>query len=275
MFVETVGVVGSGLTIYNNRSLLARLFKELRLLITMQKKMVVFGCGGTGKTTFEKYLLGGLNKVGEYQESFNLVQSKAKIDGEIPCSVFVPPGQERRRPQTWPALFKMISSGNVDIIINVCSYGYHSTGLDYARFLEKQGIVDGESVISKYSEKQRQEELSALLYLAPHLKVSKNPIHMLTLVTKQDLWWPVREDVMDFYKKKEYGLAISSIEAALGKNNFSHHFSSVSFVRQNLATQEDQRLIAPVSAGYDDQLQHANLAEFLRYLKETLNRSKS
>ena len=89
--------------------------------------------------------------------------------------------------------------------------------------------------------------------LAAYLEKTTTPLKMLTLVTKQDLWWNEREDVTRHYENTEYATQIARIRAAKGDQHFAHEFGYVSLCLSNLKS-GDGTLIAPTTAGYDDNL---------------------
>lgn len=89
---------------------------------------------------------------------------------------------------------------------------------------------------------------------------------MITLVTKQDLWWNDRLDAQRFYTEGEYDEYIRRIVHDRGAQNFSHEYLSASLVINNLVTAAGESL-SPTTGGYDQNIQYAHLQRLL----ETVN----
>src|SRR5206468_2544567 len=96
-------------------------------------------------------------------------------------------------------------------------------------------------------------ELDALRDLLPHLEAAKAKVWMITLVTKQDLWWTDRREVAGYYEHGDYGKTITDLSNTRGKNYFRHFYYSASLISQNL-TSGDGKAIAQTAGGYDHPL---------------------
>ena len=93
---------------------------------------------------------------------------------------------------------------------------------------------------------------------------------VLTLVTKQDLWWNQQAAVEHHYRSGEYGILMDGVLQDTGKNNLRHEFIFSSLVISNFTTGLGELLVNTTS-GYDQNLQ----ANSLRRLWETLDALKS
>jgi hypothetical protein len=271
MFTEILGVGSAAFSLFENRqSILQSVRRFRRRILRGTWRVPVFGDGGTGKTTLGKFLAGELDTdvaIAGYRETVG--QEELSLPGEFPCLLLVPPGQRRRRPETWPALYRLLSGGKAKGVINVVSWGYHSTDFEYDRHIAyKVGISDSE-YLDAYLASNRQGEITALNELAPHLEATEGKIWMITLVTKQDLWWNERHNVETHYKNGEYGACIQRIINVKGTENFVHNYYSVSLIPENLAT-KDGKILAHTAAGYDQPLRIANLTRFVQGLSELL-----
>ncbi len=118
MFKDTIEAVSTGLSIYEivnkSRPSLQRIIKRLR---GGEVKIVVFGAGGTGKTTLGRILSGESDPsiLADYQES--RVTEKFNFNREKSGIIIIPPGQGRRDDE-WLSAFRQISDGKFRIIIN-------------------------------------------------------------------------------------------------------------------------------------------------------------
>lgn len=86
---------------------------------------------------------------------------------------------------------------------------------------------------------------------------------MITLVTKQDLWWNERNKVKDHYMNGEYNSTIEKVMGRRGRNNFAHEYVSASLVLSNFSTSSGE-LLAPNTAGYDQNIQLENLLNLFK-----------
>ncbi len=230
MFVDLISVTSGAVTLFQSRDTIWTSLKRFRRRVFRGTwRVPIFGGGGTGKTTLGTFLAGQLDldiARGSYRET--LEQEKFNLPGEIPCHFLVPPGQERRR-HTWKDLYQVLSAGKAAGLINVVSWGHHATELEL-KDLEvwKPGITE-KTCAANYLAVNRKKEIKAMEQLVPHLKAAKGKLWMITLVTKQDLWWPKRKTVDKHYRNGEYEACIQDIIAEKGRENFSHNYFSLSF----------------------------------------------
>ncbi len=272
MFVEAVKGLTSALAIYEKRKTIAQIARRwTHLLIHGTARVGVFGAGGTGKTTLGSWLTGDLDTdraVGEYQETIAI--EHFKMPGEIPALLSVVPGQEARRPTTWAELYRELASGKSFRVINVVSWGHHASGIERARHRAYDASASDDAFRAAYFEDSRIEEIKALQTLVPHLSAVPGAFRMVTLVTKQDLWWPDRRNVEAFYMQSAYAEAIEQIRSARGAANFQHEFLSCALVEQNLRM-ADGFLLAETAAGYDDPLRVANLSKVASAIEQIIS----
>lgn len=93
---------------------------------------------------------------------------------------------------------------------------------------------------------------------------------MLTLVTKQDLWWGEQATVENHYRDGDYANVLGQIVADLGPRNFRYEFVLGSLVIANFTTNRGEPL-ATTTAGYEQESQ----VQSLRRLWETLGALKA
>lgn len=270
MFVETVNVLSTGIgAIEVSKKLFPTFERVFKRLKNGDLKVAIFGAGGTGKTTLGQMLAGSykLSGLPTYRESIRVEQYR--LDSNSVGSIVVAPGQERRE-DTWDDLLLSLASGKVKLIIHVVAWGHHSLG-EYGHRrhpLYKSGMSTDE-FMAVYTADRRQRELEILRKLEPHLAIAnQKKTVMITVVSKQDLWWNDRDRVKDYYVNGEYGHIIEGVRNKIGSSNFIHEYCSASFVMENLLSIENELLVATTS-GYDQWLKSSNLKGFLSTI-ETL-----
>jgi GTPase SAR1 family protein len=272
MFTDPIGTVSTGVSaIELSQKIFPSVKKIFQLLKDGELKIAIFGAGGTGKSTLGKVLSGefDLNSLLQpYQESISTEQYR--LDSNVVGSVIVAPGQIRRE-DTWDDLFRTMSGGKFKLIIHSVSYGYHSFGeLGYTQHrLYQSGMTSGQFV-NVYARECRNRELDVLRRIEPHLSISdQKKTVLITLVTKQDLWWNDRLQVQDHYKNGDYENLIQDIRNKKGSINFLHEYQSASLVMENLISGASE-LLVPTTGGYDQRLKLANFQKLIETI-ETLS----
>lgn len=266
--VEPTAVLKAGIAIYQNQAKLRTMAKKVMYLIRHgQLQVVVFGPGGVGKSTLGRLLSPehkGIVAPSDYTESIGA--EKHPLHGDFVGHLIVPPGQERRREDYWPELYRSLAQGRSGGIINIVSWGYHSfERLGYADTKYFQAGMSEEEFLVEYLKDRRAVELKGLRELIPRIQDAKKNVWMITLVTKQDLWWHERARVEDYYVNGEYGQLMQQVIQSRGERNFRHEFISASLVMSNFLSGQGE-MLAPTAEGYDQNIQLANL----RHLAETV-----
>jgi hypothetical protein len=247
--------------LWSNRDWILARLKELREWFRSGRGteaapgILILGPGGAGKTTLARLLSeedpGPLLQLpGEYEESIG-VESCALRDapgGEI----VVPPGQVQRREATWADLHADLASGKFRGVVMLAAYGHNSFMLSYRQHRLYDNNKD--KFLEDYCTEQRGEELAILRQLAPHLTASRGKLWMLTLVAKQDLWWPKHIDVEKHYLDGAYAGEVNNITDRRGKQTFRHEFAFASLVISNFVTGTGE-ILKPNAAGYDQRKQ--------------------
>jgi hypothetical protein len=257
-FVEPVtgAIVGK---IWEERKAIAGFTKDFYELITKGKlKIFVFGCAGTGKSTFGK-ILDGQEDLARISGTYSL-SSKTEYFGlrdKRFVQISVPPGQAIYHARNWAQLYNAFQQSERSIIINLVCWGFHSVERRDLQSISElsSGITDANKNL--FLSNNRALEVTTLDNIIQPLCNYQYPLHMITLVSKQDLWW----------KNPEYAKKIQAVYAAKGQANFTHHFCSVSFGQINFETADRHRLFE-TSAGYDNIALTANFMNFLDKLKQ-------
>jgi hypothetical protein len=200
---------------------------------------------------------------GEYDESIGI--EHYTLPDAPGVEVVVPPGQHQRREATGADLLAGIAAGKYRGIVLVVSYGHQSFSLpsykDHPLYANSK-----DEFLRQYLEDRRNDELTVLRQLAPHLRVSKGKLWLLTLVAKQDLWWPSRSEVDAYYRTGAYGAEIPALQNQQDRRSFRHELTLASLVISNFVTRNGERL-KPNVEGYD----HREHARSLRRLFETVD----
>ncbi len=272
MFIEiaTEQVVGK---LWSERARIIQFLADTKNAITRgELELFAFGPGGSGKST-----LGSLIS-GEYTletlpatYSLSLEMEEYTVSGRNFIALYVPPGQEDKRAYHWDELYKKMASANRYAIINFLCWGYHSLSkIDLAdHALYKPGMSTND-FLSLYLAERRTVEVAIMRELIPHLKSTPGKLRLITLVTKQDLWWDERTQVRQHYQNGEYGGLIEEIRRHKGDAHFSHDYASCALNLLNFRTQDGVVLKNTVS-GYDKNLFVGNYNELIGKLRGILN----
>ena len=110
--------------------------------------------------------------------------------------------------------------------------------------------MSSEQAVANYLAEQQQREQDIAVELANLLEKTKVSIKMLTLVTKQDLWWKEQATVEKHYGG-EYAMQIKRIQSAKGSQHFVHETVYTSLYLHNLISPSGQ-IIGLTTEGYDD-----------------------
>lgn len=277
MFVETIEAIGTGVGVIEISEKLFPTFKRIfDLLKNGELKIAIFGAGGTGKSTLGKLLSGEFELSGllqTYQESISIEQYK--LESNKIGSVIVAPGQKRRE-DTWDDLLRTLVGGKIKLIIHVVSWGYHSFGeFSYTQHQLYQSGMTLEEFLREYAAVCRNRELDVLRRIEPHLSIAdQRKTIVITLVTKQDLWWNNRLEVNKHYVEGAYEQLIQNIRNQRGANNFIHEYRSTSLVMENFLS-GDNELLIPTTQGYDQRLKVANFRYFLNAIESLFQISLS
>ncbi len=234
----------------------ARIWQFTKDLMAAARKgrfsLYAFGPGGVGKTTLAKLLSGEFSLESVPSDyDLSLEMEDHGLEGRNFVSVYVPPGQESKRAYHWDELYRQMQVSNRYAVINIVSWGYHSlANIEWHKHaLYRKGMSESE-FMSLFLQDRRQVEISVLQELLPHLKATPKKLRMLTLVTKQDLWWEQRYDTKNFYEDGAYNGLVEELRAHKGASNFSHDYVSASLNLLNFRTL-DGKVLRATEGGYD------------------------
>lgn len=267
-FGQAIEMASVGAELWKQASWLKRKLRwVVNRIIKGELKIVIFGAGGTGKSTLKDFLLhdqkSSSKYASEYKESTAPERDRIDIKGDQPCWIIALPGQGRRVKAHWPEFLREISTGKIWLIINVVAYGYHSFGsISYkdTEIYKQHSNISVTEFVELWRKDRLIEELNLMKELVPHINCANGVARMITLVTKQDLWWKQRQDVANYYMNGDYDRFIENIKTQRGQQHFIHEYLSASLAANNFrsGTHED---LAYTTAGYEQIIQQAHLVE--------------
>jgi hypothetical protein len=249
----------------------------LRLLDN--RKIMVIGAGGTGKTSFcqlfsRRHNVGFDYEMSKEIEYYDLYINNGKLDigkgrRDIGGKLDNYPGQpEKLKNQKWSDICEKITQDYYCGIIYVTAYGFHNLSTSFKNYEKAQKVTFHKDI---YLNKQRSYEIELLQKLIQPLKQSCKDIWMLSLTTKQDLWFPDRDEVYNFYRHEGgYKSAIDEIKGCRG-NKFSHEYAFLSVVSRKFIDSEDN-VIQTFSGDYDAKDRQKSLLDFLSTLEILLKK---
>lgn len=222
-----------------------------------QHGVLVLGPGGVGKSTLGRLLSGQVTPIFDeptrYDESLNT--ESYPLEGATDIEMVVAPGQSRRRDATWGGLLNELASGAFRGLIFVVSHGYGNHGLGEHTGYQDHPLFKGrkDEFLQAFLEHNRSEEFQIIRELVPHIKPpAGGKFWMLTLVTKQDLWWDDRAEVEAAYSVGAYGAEIKKLQDAHGVRLFRHELALASLVISNFKTGRGE-VLKENTAGYDQE----------------------
>jgi len=268
-----VTAVETAKALWDNKAYIAEGLAYLRSYFQDTKlgPVLILGAGGVGKTTLTNLLASGSESLviapDKYKQSLDIEVASVKLKPGTKIEVTAAPGQPERRKDTWPELEAGIAKGKYRGIIQLVCYGYHSLGLDLKSLKEYQPGKPVEEILPGVLARQREEELTVFRQLSPYLIATDSKTWLLTVVTKQDLWWEDRENVERYYRTGEFGKAIADLVGQKPGQNFRSELVHSSLVIGNYV---DSRglLLKTNTAGYGTGLQLQSLRELVDAIKK-------
>lgn len=164
---------------------------------------------------------------------------------------------------------RRLANADYDAIVHVVSFGYHSLTVhdwkDHDLALDAANVA---SFVDKWTEIARTIEIDALMEVRHALENAGGRLRMITLVNKQDIWWPQRRDVERHYSAGEYGRIIQEIGQARGRDRFDHSLLQCSLRLLNFRVPE--QVLKATAAGYDHVQQSTSVTDLERQLRAIL-----
>jgi hypothetical protein len=189
----TTNAIKTGAVLINKEKRKELIDQFLRM-VRSNRKIVVFGISGAGKTQF----------VNSLQKNLIIPQRTVTTDkvsyelDSFPIVFYDTPGHSARFSERQREIKDIIKNG-VEGIINVTSYGYEeNTESNLSNIFDKNGTVK-----KNYLSTNRKLELDRLSEWLP--LINSNDVNwIVNLVTKSDLWWGEKEEVQEYYESGLY-----------------------------------------------------------------------
>lgn len=271
MFIEiaTHGAITGSFAAYENRHKIIEMWDKCRYWMKNGTlRIAVLGPGGVGKTTLSQFLADPEKKLPpeKYKESLGV--ERIELPGGIVAELLTAPGQAHRREAGWDQVLEEVEGCKKFVVVHVSSYGFHSTPLPMKSL--RQANEGTSAAVSRYLGDCRAKEIESLAEIVERLKKARLPISMISLVTKQDLWWDSKEGVSKHYQEGEYATLIGKLSEAHKAIGFRHEYCSASLHSQNFSAGEGE-IIRKTVAGYDDALKYAHQMRLLQAITEFVN----
>jgi energy-coupling factor transporter ATP-binding protein EcfA2 len=179
-----------------------------KLVNVFRKKhrVLVLGTTGTGKTN----LLQSMQEIAPKAiDQMNRTEFAQKHSISILRQPFIfvdTPGQRGHASVRKQAILEAMSH-KISGVINVVSYGYH----EY-RTGKSRAIADNGSPRDSFLEEHRKIELETLNEWTTLLGDKQIVGWLITVVTKADLWWDKKDEVLDYYTSGPYYSALGDAQ---------------------------------------------------------------
>lgn len=188
----------------------AGLWKKLMAQLKRNRKVLLLGASGAGKSQFAESLRSlSPKRIPRERRTKTEQRTSARIEG-TPFTLIDTPGQvidEAKRKRSIANAFRV----GVEGVINVVCYGYHEASeAGPAVALPDNPATSPMIAKPEYLEARRAMELHQIDEWIPRLD-EKAAKWILTIVTKADLWWPdANQAIRTHYESGEYGRIFAS-----------------------------------------------------------------
>ena len=214
-----------------------------------QRGILMIGPGGTGKTTLAELLTGKIDlsssDLTKYNESINV--DRYTLEDAPKVELVVTPGQRHRRQAHWPELLSDVAAGAYRGIVVFGSYGYHSLGSSYKNHELYLANKAKSKFLLAYLKEAIEDEIEIVQKLIPFVEVAPNSPWVLSVITKQDLWWKQRLEAEKFYTNGTYGKILDELRARNPHIRYEQAFVSLTISNFRSARPKNSRKTRPVT----------------------------
>ncbi len=165
-------------------------------------KVMVLGASGVGKTNFLSSLTEAVPQAIDVMNRTEIAQKRRIKIAKYPFIFIDTPGQASHRSRRLRAIREAMGA-KIAGVINVVSYGYHESRIGRRIVFNADGTID-----ETFLEAQRHKELEGVQEWTPLLGGREAADWLITVVTKADLWWSKRDEVLGYYQTGAYHQAL-------------------------------------------------------------------
>ena len=180
------------------------LLKRVANFFKKKERIVVLGSTGSGKTNMLDSLAAAAALVEPIsaQTRTTATDTREILVNDRPFVVIDTPGQQEHAPARQRVYREALAKPPVRVI-NVVSFGYHEYATGSADALDRDGQPREDWLM-----RHRENELLALQEWLGLLGDRSSLEWVLTAVTKADLWWDKKDEVLDYYTNGAYADAL-------------------------------------------------------------------
>lgn len=276
-----------GSKLLGNKQILSLIRDVWTVLHYGRCKLVIVGPGGTAKTSLKRWLLDNNTaaSVPTGHDATAVMERERAAAMETFAEIWDYPGQ----PDLFAKEFNHpeVNEAKRLIVIVCCAYGHHSDwGEPNERKARYATALSGQSHnLQSALEDCRIAELKFVKDLIEkHLHQRRMPIHMITAVMKQDLWYEEQISVENFYTDPDFKsdrlLAeklsnYSTITKHLHHGRlFTHEHFPLCIRREDLRNNLGDSTVKVATTGISDSVVLGYQKLFLSALKSVVQRSK-
>lgn len=168
-------------------------------------KILVLGSSGVGKTNFIESLTQMLPSAIDAMNRTEFCQKHSVKIAKTPFEFIDTPGQIPHKSRRLEAITQAITGCSG--VINVVSYGYHE-----GRTGKQNAILPNGKISTDFLQRGRTLELTSLQEWTSLLGAAGTPTWLMTVVTKADLWWHLREEVLTHYQEGAYAKKLRDVQ---------------------------------------------------------------
>ncbi len=177
------------------------LLDRVRNALKKKPRILLLGCSGVGKTNMLQSLSNPYPAAIRREDRTMYTEArKLVVKGKYYHFIDTPGdtyfGRDARKQTMREA---MAAKGGIAGLLNVVCFGYHEYHIRRAR------VFTGDSTVSPdYLVRHREAEINQLHEWTQVLGDVLTSHWLITVVTKADLWWNRRSEVIDYYQKGAY-----------------------------------------------------------------------
>lgn len=232
-------------------------------------ELLIIGPGGVGKSTLARFLSGNFSPADSQRYQESIVVEEYELNNPA-ASVVVPPGQKHRRDLLWADIESGLAAGKFSGVILVMCYGYHSIGeASIPSLIGKPSFPAAsadphQEFLDQHLQRCLKDELKVVERIAPFIARSPERIWILTVVTKQDLWFDRDTEVRTHYLRGDYGKVLKKLHNQR-KQGLQTETAFTCLITQNFQTGRNE-LLQNTIAGYDQARYNEALRDLLNKL---------